>query len=393
VRRLREAIELDCDARVLRRAPDARQYGALLLEVGRRRAAPVLGVALAEPVSLLERRIRQITARAKAVNVRRVASLGGLALLLAAIAVCTRDPMAPVSVLAGAAGPPMVATQSLGGPAFTPFTVAPRILNRAEFAAALQANYPPQLEAAIGGVVEMWFHIDETGVVQQARLGKRSSFAALDEAALLVARQIRFSPALNDDRPVSVWVVLPLRFSAGDETVDESARVGGSAERETEAAVPTERPVGAASLDGKGRTAMNAGRPEPELDLRVPVPALASDNFVSLPPPAPAAERGPVFTPFTEPPRLVNADDAGRAMEREYPVLLRTSGVGGTVKVWFHIDAQGRVQATVVGETSGFAGLDEAALRVARDMVFEPARNGSEPVATWVSLPIKFSTR
>src|SRR5690606_39266273 len=42
--RLRLAIEVDCDARVLRTSRDARGYGALLLEVGRQRSG---GAALA----------------------------------------------------------------------------------------------------------------------------------------------------------------------------------------------------------------------------------------------------------------------------------------------------------------------------------------------------------
>ncbi|HKJ93717.1 MAG TPA: M56 family metallopeptidase, partial [Longimicrobiales bacterium] len=59
--RLRLAIELDCDARVLRRETDARTYGTLLLEVGRRRSGlRYAAVGMAESASMLERRIRMI---------------------------------------------------------------------------------------------------------------------------------------------------------------------------------------------------------------------------------------------------------------------------------------------------------------------------------------------
>ena len=54
LRRLRLAIEVDCDARVVRRGGDLRQYASLLIEVGRRRAgggSPLL--ALAGPASFL----------------------------------------------------------------------------------------------------------------------------------------------------------------------------------------------------------------------------------------------------------------------------------------------------------------------------------------------------
>ncbi len=57
-RRLRIAIELDCDMRVLRKLPDVRAYGSLLINVGERslsRFAPL--AAFAEPTSSLKKRI------------------------------------------------------------------------------------------------------------------------------------------------------------------------------------------------------------------------------------------------------------------------------------------------------------------------------------------------
>ncbi|MEP6491269.1 MAG: M56 family metallopeptidase [bacterium] len=64
IRRLRLAIEIDCDARVLRAAPDIASYGRLLLEFGRtRRDVHFAGAALADHASHLEERIRRLTAR------------------------------------------------------------------------------------------------------------------------------------------------------------------------------------------------------------------------------------------------------------------------------------------------------------------------------------------
>jgi TonB family protein len=58
-RRLRLAIEIDCDSRVLRSHPRWRQYADLLLAIAERRADPSrrLAPALAEPTSNLELRI------------------------------------------------------------------------------------------------------------------------------------------------------------------------------------------------------------------------------------------------------------------------------------------------------------------------------------------------
>jgi hypothetical protein len=62
VRRLRLAVEMDCDARVLARGGRRPEYGELLLQVGSRRTQIALAaLALGEPASFLERRIRRMT--------------------------------------------------------------------------------------------------------------------------------------------------------------------------------------------------------------------------------------------------------------------------------------------------------------------------------------------
>ena len=85
--RLRVAVELDCDARVLRDA-DARSYGDLLLEVARPRRRPrlIAVTAFAERASQLERRIRFVARqRDRAARGTRVgAALVALATVTAA---------------------------------------------------------------------------------------------------------------------------------------------------------------------------------------------------------------------------------------------------------------------------------------------------------------------
>jgi beta-lactamase regulating signal transducer with metallopeptidase domain len=63
-RRLRLAVEMDCDARVLAEGRSAPLYGELLLRVGERRTARTLAIAaFGEPVSFLESRIRRMLGR------------------------------------------------------------------------------------------------------------------------------------------------------------------------------------------------------------------------------------------------------------------------------------------------------------------------------------------
>jgi outer membrane biosynthesis protein TonB len=78
-------------------------------------------------------------------------------------------------------------------------------------------------------------------------------------------------------------------------------------------------------------------------------PTTFEDNPVEdLPPPpeesAVDLSSAPTFTPFTVAPSILNRNDVVRAMEREYPPLLRDAGIGGTVLIYFFIDEEGRVQ-------------------------------------------------
>jgi len=105
--------------------------------------------------------------------------------------------------------------ETRGKPSFTPFTVAPRIVNRAEVVEAMQREYPPLLrDAGIGGTVAVYFFVDEKGAVGDVRISESSGHEALDRAALAVADVFRFTPASNDDKPTAVWVSFPITFEA-----------------------------------------------------------------------------------------------------------------------------------------------------------------------------------
>ncbi|HSM03715.1 MAG TPA: energy transducer TonB [Longimicrobiales bacterium] len=128
-------------------------------------------------------------------------------------------------------------------------------------------------------------------------------------------------------------------------------------------------------------------------------PTTFEDNPVEdLPPPPDNSGEGdiganPTFTPYTVAPDITNRTAVIRALEREYPPLLRDAGIGGTANIWFFIDENGRVQDTRIQESSGHAQLDDAALRVADIMEFTPALNRDKKVPVWVAFPITFQVR
>jgi TonB family protein len=105
---------------------------------------------------------------------------------------------------------------------FTPYTVAPTLLNRAQVEALLEAEYPPLLrEAEVDGTVLIWLLIDTLGVPVDQEVREASGYTGFDSAALRVGSAMRFSPAYNRDRKTRVWVSLPIVFSvARDEPRD-----------------------------------------------------------------------------------------------------------------------------------------------------------------------------
>jgi hypothetical protein len=89
--RTRLAVELDCDARVLRRGVQPRSYGSLLLEIaGRTRGRPFGAPALTDSRTHLERRLIAMTDDMRTPGrVRTVAA--GLAALVLVAAACAAD--------------------------------------------------------------------------------------------------------------------------------------------------------------------------------------------------------------------------------------------------------------------------------------------------------------
>ena len=113
--------------------------------------------------------------------------------------------------------PPSDASKLGDQPVFTPFEVKPEIKNSAEIQRILQREYPRTLkDAGIGGTVNLWVFIDTQGNVENAKVQKGSGYDAFDQAALRIAHQIQFSPALNRDQRVPVWISIPITFSVRD---------------------------------------------------------------------------------------------------------------------------------------------------------------------------------
>lgn len=109
--------------------------------------------------------------------------------------------------------PPVATSQPRGTSAFVVVSVMPVLLDPEGFQRDLMRVYPASLRnAGIGGVVTLQLQVDVDGSVSTASVGLSSGYPLLDDAALTLAPQMRFRPAMNRDRPVSVLVSIPVEF-------------------------------------------------------------------------------------------------------------------------------------------------------------------------------------
>jgi TonB family protein len=275
-------------------------------------------------------------------------------------------------------------------PTFTPYTVRPDIKNRSEVTRALEREFPPLLkDAGIGGTVQVWFFIDAAGEVQRLMVRESSGHKALDDAALRVAGSFSFTPALNREEAVPVWIALPITFATEDRPVaaGQAKETPWSAFKHFLAVTFEYLGTWIEGLLKRDVVTEKADKAEPVVE---PAPVVLPPEPT---PSKPDISAAPTFTPYTVRPDIRNRNEVARALERAYPPLLRDAGIGGTAQVWFFIDETGMVRKTQLNESTGHQALDEAALEVARIIDFTAARNRDKPVPVWISLPITFAVR
>ena len=89
----------------------------------------------------------------------------------------------------------------------------PVILNRIEIAQALEREYPPALRnQGISGTAQVIMLVTESGRVEHAEVSESAGHAALDQAAVRVARGIEFSELHWDGAPICYVTAGPISF-------------------------------------------------------------------------------------------------------------------------------------------------------------------------------------
>ncbi|MCH8304468.1 MAG: energy transducer TonB [Candidatus Marinimicrobia bacterium] len=76
-----------------------------------------------------------------------------------------------------------------------------------------RAKYPEiAREAGIEGMVIVRAFIDEKGIVRDMKIQKGIPNTGLDEAAMSAIGRTKFKPAKQRDKPVGVWISIPITF-------------------------------------------------------------------------------------------------------------------------------------------------------------------------------------
>src|SRR2546425_1875759 len=223
-RRLRLAVEMDCDARVLSQGRSAPAYGELLLRVGRRRSTQMVGLAaFGEPVSFLELRIRRMLATSP--RWRWAGVVAAIAVTVAAIVGACEAPR-PV-------GPARESVQSVAASRVTFAGVVsvetePRDPAEVDQAVAVLVAptmaYPdlPRL-AGINGPVVVQARIETSGRANPSSITVlESPHPAYAEAAKSAVLRSLFRPAQAHGRPVAALARITYQFG----TLTSTAQTG-----------------------------------------------------------------------------------------------------------------------------------------------------------------------
>jgi bla regulator protein blaR1 len=219
-RRLRQAVEVDCDRRVIAQGFDPRAYGRLLVSVGEHGGAHRLAVAaLTESPSLLERRIRLMFGSQPRRWGVRAAGAAVVATLSILIACWAETPTSALGPSGSTALGDRIVTPGIDEPEIS-YEVAqlqrpPRLINMQEAAGAMERLYPPMLkDAGIGGTVIVQFVITPEGAVDPSSLRVLDSPRdELGRATVEAVKQFRFQPGVYNGNPVRTLTQMPITWS------------------------------------------------------------------------------------------------------------------------------------------------------------------------------------
>jgi TonB family protein len=336
-RRLRLAVEMDCDARVLRAHPSTERYGLLMLTIAQRRsiAPPMFAPMLSEPSSHLERRILAMQPSTR--RIARLTIVGGTLVaasaLLFACALQSDNPTQPK---------PLKSRQGTYNPnqTYFEFQVTKQVSVRP---GGPSPRYPDVLRAAnIEGKVLAQFVVDTLGHAMMTEFKVlQSDHDLFTETVRNVLPLVTFSPAELNGHRVRQLVQMPFEFKLSRDGVTNTAPRTGAA-RLTRA-------------DG-------------------PVPVKENQTYFEFQVEQTATVR------------------AGTSASPKYPAELRAANIEGEVLAQFTVDTTGAPVLETFKVLKSTHDLFTQSVRNALPMMrFNPAEVGGRPVRQLVQMPFNFN--
>ena len=205
-----------------------------------------------------------------------------------------------------------------------------------ELLSPLKPEYPKLAKlAGIEGTVYLKLLIDEKGNVEKIKV-EQGVKDIIDEAALNAARKAKFSPAMLNNKPVKVWVILPVAFK-----LDVDKKTEGKLLK----------------YDELGPPPSNVKVDDPDINAFI-----QTEKF----------------------PEMIEA------VTPVYPEEAKKNKINGKVYVKVLLDNEGNPKKAIVIKSDNEI-FNQSAVDAAMKSKFTPAINNGEPIAVWIVLPYKFS--
>jgi TonB family protein len=210
--------EKTCDDYVLHAGTGQALYAEHLLSVARSAG----GLRLIYPLGAGMARKTQLEGRLMSVLSKRVRSIGTGRWLMAAVMILAAAVVIPLACLNVAVNASDSFAQASGDEntktasdeqlpsvdEFVPVEIYPQMIKE------MKPEYPQAAkDSGVAGTVWVQALVDKKGKVRKVKLAKSSGHKELDESALKAAWGNEFSPAMQNDKPVAVWVTYKVGFS------------------------------------------------------------------------------------------------------------------------------------------------------------------------------------
>ncbi|MFH1213100.1 MAG: energy transducer TonB, partial [Candidatus Neomarinimicrobiota bacterium] len=197
--------------------------------------------------------------------------------------------------------------------------------------------YPEKAkQAGIEGKAVIQAQVGKDGVVKQSVVLQSSGNAELDAAVLEAINKTKFKPAFRKEKPVSVYISIPVIFTLQEKT----------------------------EMQGKSDDKKNAVAVENEQKIE--------------------------FVPYDEAPEPVGGFKAIQE-NLVYPEKAKQAGIEGTTVIQARVDEKGDIEKAVVLQSSGNDELDAAAIEALKKTKFKPAVFDKKPVGVYILIPVMFN--